>query len=183
MSDETKQPDPEQENDTGAEPSTEPEEPSLEDKVVALEDKYRRAVAELANLHRRFQRERERMEKQSVARFVEKLMPMIDNLAHALKGAQESHDAAALIEGFKQIEGQMLQIFDSQRIKPIETVGQPFDPEIHHAMVLEPTDAVAPGTVIEELGKGFMLDDIVIRAAQVKVAAPPPQNTTETERT
>ena len=158
-----------------------PAEPAPRDRAAELEDKYKRAVADLANLHRRFQREREQLAARSVAGFVENLLPMVDNMSHALKAAHESHDPAALIEGFRQLESQLLQIFRGSGIEPIETVGTPFDPEIHHAVVMEPTDAVPPGTVTEELGRGFKLGDFVIRPAQVKVAARPaaPEETEE----
>ena len=156
-----------------AESAPEPEETETDParKVAELEDKYQRAMADLANLHRRFQRERERIDKQAVARFVEKLLPMVDNMSHALKAAHESHDPAALIGGFQQIENQMLQIFQNSNIAPIETVGKPFDPEVHHAVVTEVAGDVPPGTVTAELGRGFSLDGLVIRAAHVKVAA------------
>jgi molecular chaperone GrpE len=169
MSDETEQ----NTNGEAIEPAPEPEaaEAGPARKIEELEDKYRRAMADMANLHRRFQREREQIDKRAVARFVEKLLPMADNISHALKAAHESHDPAALIGGFQQIENQMLQIFQGSNIQPIETVGKPFDPEVHHAVVTEPTDDVPPGTVTAELGRGFSLDGLVIRAAQVKVAA------------
>jgi len=164
-----------------APPAQEAEEPGLEQKLADLEDRYRRSVAEMANAQKRFERDRRRTSKLAVARFVETLLPMIDNMVHALKHAHESHDAADIIKGFGLIETQMLQILSDNDIKPIESVGTMFDPEIHHAVTTEVTGDVRPGTITEELGCGFMIDDFVIRPAQVKVAAAPPKNDDEAQ--
>ncbi|MFH1730452.1 MAG: nucleotide exchange factor GrpE [Planctomycetota bacterium] len=162
-------------------PAEEPrsEHADLEQKLAELDDRFRRSVAEMANTQKRFERDRQRAGKIAVAGFVEKLLPMIDNMAHSLKHAHESHDAADIIEGFGLIETQMLQILSDSGIKPIESVGKPFDPEVHHAVTTEITGDVPPGTVTEELGRGFIIDDFVIRPAQVKVAAAPPDEKKE----
>jgi len=149
------------------------ENPSPE--LADLEDRYRRSVAEMANAQKRFERNRQRTGKLAVAGFVEKLLPMIDNMAHSLKHAHESHDAADIIEGFGLIETQMLRILSDSGIEPIESVGKLFDPDVHHAVTTDVTDEVPPGTVTEELGRGFIMDDFVVRPAQVKVAAAPPE--------
>ncbi|MFO7899057.1 MAG: nucleotide exchange factor GrpE [Planctomycetota bacterium] len=157
----------------------------LERKVAELDDKYRRAVADLSNLHKRSQRERDRAGALAVADFVGKLLPALDNMSHSLGAADESHDPAAIIEGFKLVESQMLRIFADSGVEAIESVGRPFDPEVHHAVTTEVTDEVPPGTVTEELGRGFRIGDFVIRPAQVKVAAAPaepePEEAEETE--
>lgn len=162
-------------------PAEEPrlEHTELEQKLAELDDRFRRSVAEMANTQRRFERDRQRAGKMAVAAFVSKLLPMIDNMAHSLKHAHESHDAADVIEGFGLIETQMLGILSDSGIEPIESVGKPFDPEVHHAVTTEITGEVAPGTVTEELGRGFIIDDFVIRPAQVKVAAAPPEEKEE----
>jgi molecular chaperone GrpE len=162
-------------------PPQKTEEPGLEQKLADLEDRYRRSVAEMANAQKRFDRDRRRTSKLAVARFVEALLPMIDNMVHSLRHAHESHDAADIIKGFGLIETQMLQILSDNDIKPIESVGRMFDPEIHHAVTTDVTGDVPPGTVTEELGRGFMIDDFVIRPAQVKVAAAPPREDDETQ--
>ena len=160
---------PQQEQPQSAKPET--VEPGQ--KIAELEDKYLRAVADLANAHKRFQRERERTNRTAVAAFVKKLLPVIDNLSHSLKAADESHDTAALIGGFKLVEDQILQVLGESGVKPIEAEGKVFDPELHHAVAPEITDEVAPGTVTEELGRGFRIGNFVIRPAQVKVAIAP----------
>jgi molecular chaperone GrpE len=161
-------------------PPQKTEEPGLEQKLADLEDRYRRSVAEMANAQKRFDRDRRRTSKLAVARFVEALLPMIDNMVHSLRHAHESHDAADIIKGFGLFETQMLQTLSDNDIKPIESVGRMFDPEIHHAVTTDVTGDVPPGTVTEELGRGFMIDDFVIRPAQVKVAAAPPKEDDET---
>jgi molecular chaperone GrpE len=144
-----------------------------EQALLAAEDKYRRAVADLANAHRRFERERTRLADRAVAQFVEKLLPVIDNMGHSLKAADTSHDPQALIQGFRLIEQQMTQVFAENGIQPIPALGEKFDPEVHHALATEVTDRVEPGTITAELGRGFRMGDQVVRAAQVRVAAAP----------
>ena len=156
-------------------PEREAKEPDLEQQLAELEDRYRRAIAEMANAQKRFERDRQRTSKVAVARFVEKLLPMIDNMAHSLKHAHESHDAADIIKGFGLIEAQLLQILNDSGIKFIESVGKPFDSDVHHAVTTDVTGDVPPGTITEELGRGCTIDDFVIRPAQVKVAAAPPE--------
>lgn len=145
----------------------------LEQKLTELEDKYRRALADLANLHKRFQREREQLHSLAVTGFAAKFLPLVDNLAHSLKTANETHDAAAILEGLRILQSQLLQIFKENGIQPIESVGKPFNPEFHHAIAAEATDKVPPGTVLEESGPGFRMGDHVIRPAQVKVSVAP----------
>ena len=151
--------------------SHEPQQVPQTQELAELERKYQLAVADLANAHKRFQQERQRLGELAVVAFVGKLLPMADNMAHSLRSAQESHDTAALIEGFKLVEAQMLQILRDRGVTPIESVGKPFDPGVHHAVTMEVTDKYPPGTVVEELSRGFVLGDFVIRPAQVKVAA------------
>ncbi len=151
----------------------EPPQPSAEQKLAELEDKYRRALAELANVHKRHAKEREHLGNAAVAAFVRKLLPTLDDLARSLKAARESQDVAALIEGFRLIESQLLQVLADSGVKPIDCVGKPFDPEVHHAITMDTTTAFPPGTVTEELGRGFAMGNFVIRPAQVKVAAAP----------
>ena len=174
---------PEDDDNKEAEAAPQPEEPAeepqpeyaeLEQKLADLDDRFRRSVAEMANTQKRFERDRQRAGKIAVASFVEKLLPVIDNMAHSLKHAHESHNAADIIKGFALIETQMLQILNDIGIKPIEPVGKPFDPEVHHAVATEITGDVPPGTVTEELRRGFIIGDFVIRPAQVTVAAAPP---------
>ena len=97
---EAKQPQHAQEN----EQALEAEKTEQEQKLAELEDKYRRAVADLANAHKRFQKERHGTSKLVIAAFVKKLLPLVDNMSHSLKSAENSHDATALIEGFDIIE-------------------------------------------------------------------------------
>ena len=156
--------------------------PELEQKLADLQNKYLRAVADLANAHKRFQKEREHLGRLAVVTFVRKLLPVMDSLSRSLKTADENQDARALIAGFKLIEDQMLHVLTQSGIKPIESVGKQFDPEVHHAVVTEITAAHPPGMVTEEMGRGFTLDGMVIRAAEVKVAAPPPQSAPGAEK-
>lgn len=144
-------------------------------KIAELEDKYRRALADLANTHKRFQKERDHIGKTAVAVFVRKLLPAIDSMAHSIHAAEAAAAPLAILDGFRLIEAQMLQVLRDSGIHPIESAGKPFDPAVHHAVMTEFTDTVPPGTVTEEMARGFVMGDFVIRPAQVKVAAAPPK--------
>ncbi len=161
--------------------SATPKEAPPEQKLAALEDKYLRAVADLANAHKRFQKEREHINQTAVAAFVKKLLPVIDNMSHSLRSAQDTQDPALLISGFKLIEEQILNVLAEIGVKPIEAEGKKFDPELHHAVFPVVTAEVQEGTITEETGRGFIMGDFVIRPAQVKVAVAPTKKGSDTE--
>lgn len=148
-------------------------------KSAELEDRYKRALAELANTHKRYQRDRENVGRLAVAAFVKELLTVVDNLSRSLKAAPTAPDVAAVVEGVRLVEAQMLQVLAGHGIRPIESEGKPFDPAVHHAVMMDVTDRVPPGTVTEEVGRGFVMNDLVIRPAQVKVAAAPPRKEVE----
>ena len=147
------------------------------EKVEEAENKYRRALADLANLHRRHAKDRETFTQIATANFVKKLVPMIDNFTHSLKEAEGAADAKAVLDAFKIIENQFYQILRGLGIERIESFGEKFDPEFHHAVQTQPTDKVEPGIVIDETAPGFIMGEHVIRPAQVVVSAP--ENKTE----
>jgi len=155
-------------------PAPEEQAGEQEQLIAELDGKYRRAVADLQNAQRRFQKERERTSRYAVAAFAGKLLPMVDSMAHSLNAVQESHDSAALIKGFRLIETQLFQILKDNGIEVIDSVGKRFDPEVHHAVSTQVGTGHPPGTVVAELGRGFVMGDYVIRPAQVLVAAAPP---------
>ena len=142
------------------------------DKLENVENRYRRALADLANLHKRHARDRETLSQIVVSNFVKKLIPMVDNFAHSLKAAETATDVKAVVEAFKIVENQFYQILRESGIERIKSVGEKFDPEFYHAVQMVPTDEVEPGIVVEETAPGFHMREFVIRPAQVVVSAP-----------
>lgn len=168
------EPAPVPEQTPAAPPAVEPEEPSQKVDIelyLDAENRYRRAAADLANLHKRFAKEREQVGGAAIAAFVKKLLPVIDSFELSLKAAESAKDIQSVKKGFELIASQLQAVLAESGIKRIETKGKKFDPEFHHAIMMEPTDKVLPGTITEETAPGFIMGEVVLRPAHVKVAA------------
>lgn len=141
--------------------------------VEELWDKYLRALAEAENFRRRARLEREREVEQAKARLLEALLSIVDNFERALESARSADTHEPVLEGVAMIYRQLQQLLEREGVQPIEAVGRPFDPNFHEAVAQEPTDAQEPGTVLEELQKGYLLKSSVLRPSRVKVAESP----------
>lgn len=130
---------------------------------------YTRLRADFENFRRRKNQEMDTISKKAVADFVRQLLPVIDNLERAVAAADE--DEGALAEGVRLVLRQIMELLQAHGIEPIESVGQPFDPTWHEAVeqVTEAGD-VEPGTVIDELQKGYRMGDLLLRPSMVRVA-------------
>jgi molecular chaperone GrpE len=103
-------------------------------------------------------------------------LPVVDNLARALEAersveTQESKEFRHFLHGVELISKQLSDVLESLGIYPISAVGEPFDPHIHEAVVMEPSDEFEPDTVIEEIARGYKIGDRLLRPSMVKVAA------------
>ena len=143
------------------------------DEAQALQDKYLRLAAEFDNyrkLSQRDLREASRFANESILR---ELLPIIDNLERAVKSAKESSDGDGLIRGVELTLKQFSETLAKVGVRPVESVGAPFDPACHQAVArVERTD-LPENQVIEEFQKGYLLHDRILRAAMVSVATPP----------
>ena len=147
---------------------------AAEQKLTAeLEDlnqRFLRVAADFDNYKRRTQVEKEDLAKYSTAKLIGELLPVLDNFELALKNPGESADAQNLHKGVEMIYRQLMQALEQEGMKKIEAVGQPFDPNLHEAIMQVADDTVAEDTVVEELRAGYMVKDRVIRASMVKVS-------------
>jgi hypothetical protein len=106
------------------------------------------------------------------------MLPALDHIDHALASLEkttagtEATESNPYIEGFKLIQNELLRGLDKFGLSPIESIGKPFDVEVHEALSKMPSDSVAPEHVLFEVRKGYMLNGKVLRAAQVIVSAP-----------
>jgi molecular chaperone GrpE len=133
-------------------------------------DHLKRLKAEFDNYRKRTDRERLEWTRQAVQGFVGDLLPRIDDLERAIEASASSGEDSSLQQGVRMILDQLRKQLEEHGLRPIESVGQPFDPTIHDA-VLQVTDDEHPDkTVIEELRKGYTFHGRVIRPAQVKIA-------------
>lgn len=101
--------------------------------------------------------------------FLGRLLPVLDNLERALQSARGENVPASYIEGLEIINRQLLQLLEQEGASPLAALGQPFDPHYHHAVMQTNEGEAAPGTVVEELQKGYLYKKKVLRPALVKV--------------
>ncbi|HEY8449350.1 MAG TPA: nucleotide exchange factor GrpE [Bacillota bacterium] len=134
----------------------------------------KRTQADFANYRKRMLAEQSRWEERAVAHFVRELLPVLDNLERAIE-AFDRHDQAsgALKEGVALTLRQFREILGRRGIEPIDSVGRPFDPRLHEAMMQVETDAVPEHYVVAELQRGYRWGDEILRPALVQVAKAP----------
>jgi len=147
--------------------------PSLEAQLAEAKDRGLRLQAELENQRRRFRREMEDYARHATLPLVRDLLPVIDNLERAIAAAEQSPEAAGLLEGVKMMSQQLARVLEQHDCRKIEALHEPFDPNIHEAIQQQPTGEHPPGTVVHVAQDGYLLHDRVVRPAQVIVAAPP----------
>ena len=140
-----------------------------------LRDRMARRQADFENYRKRTERERTETFNRVVADIAAKLLPVLDNLKRALDAeasveASESDEFRHFLSGVDLIFKQLNGVLEAFGVKPINAIGQPFNPHIHEAVVTEPTDEYEPDTVVQEIVTGYRLGDRLIRPALVKVA-------------
>lgn len=130
-----------------------------------------RAQADFDNFRRRTRQEKEEFAKYASLKVVEQLLPVVDNFERALAAGKDSSDYDALIKGVDMIFRQLDQVLAAEGLTRMESVGQPFNPEFHQAVMQVESDEYEEGIVVEELQKGYLLKDKVLRPAMVKVSS------------
>ena len=147
-----------------------------EDKILELEDKIARAFAEMENQRRRFEKEREDAFNYGGFAFAKETLNLIDNLErskHILENDEVLKDSNALkktLEHFDIINKDMISILSKNGIVPLDTIGKKLDPNLHQAMMEINDDQKEPGTIVQEIQKGFMMKDRLLRPSLVGVS-------------
>ncbi len=149
----------------------------LQKQLVAAERKadehyqrYLRSQADFDNFKRRTRLEKEEQAKYASQSLLEQLLPALDNFERALNVAKDSKDIEGLLQGLDMVFRQVGQALTAEGLVEIEAEGQPFDPNVHQAVMQVESEDAEPGMVIEVLQKGYKLKDKVIRPAMVKVS-------------
>lgn len=137
-----------------------------------LKDQYLRKLAEFENHKKRSERERQEYFKIALAGFAHDFLPILDNFERALAHARPQDLESDFGQGVVIIRKQLGELWKRYGLIPIDTSGT-FDPNLHEAVATEKTDAVPPNTIVEELQKGYFLNERLIRPAFVKVAVRP----------
>lgn len=139
----------------------------LQAELEETKDKYLRLYAEFENYRKKVQKDKEELARYSNEKLILELLPIIDNLEMALK---HTDDKESLIKGVENTHREMLRTLQKFGLRPIESVGKPFDPTYHHAMAQVERDDLEINTVVEELRKGYMYNEKVIRPSFVTVS-------------
>ncbi|MEA4902289.1 nucleotide exchange factor GrpE [Desulfitobacterium sp.] len=157
---------------------------SVEEKMLTLEaelkqskeqaDDYysrlQRLQAEFDNFRKRSQKEKEETVKYAAERVIEAMLPVLDNFERAVSSSQTNQDFNAFSQGVEMILKQMKISLEKEGLKPIEAVGQAFDPNLHDAVLQVDSEEYPENTVVEELQKGYYLKEKVLRPSMVKVS-------------
>ncbi len=145
------------------------EKDALKDKIAELEDRTKRQMAEFENFRKRSTKEKEQMFAMGERSVIEKILPVVDNFERGLATIPEEEKGSAFADGMEMIYRQLMTQLDAMGVKSIEAVGQDFDPNLHNAVMQVDSDEFESGKVAQELQKGYMYHDTVVRHSMVGV--------------
>lgn len=139
-------------------------------RIEELTDRLQRQMAEFDNFRKRTEKEKSTMYEIGSKSVIEKILPVIDNFERGLAAVSDDQKEDAFVEGMEKIYRQFLDTLGEIGVKPIEAVGQEFDPNFHNAVMHIEDEDAEDNTVVEEFQKGYMYRDNVVRHSMVKVA-------------
>lgn len=142
----------------------------LEEEVAKQKNAYFKAYADTENLRKRLQSEAETARKYRIQSFALEVLPVLDSMERALAVQSDDENIKNYVKGFEMIHDQLVAVLEKEGVKEIDALNQPFDHNVHQALMQEPVEGVESGIVVEVLQKGYMLKDRVLRAALVKVS-------------
>ena len=141
-----------------------------DEQIEELTDRLKRNMAEFDNYRKRTEKEKAAMYEVGARSVIEKLLPIVDNFERGLAAVPEEEAKSAFAEGMDKIYKQVLKMLEDMGVKPIEAVGQPFDPNFHNAVMHVEDESLGENVVAEEFQKGYLYRDSVVRHSMVKVA-------------
>ncbi|HMU43566.1 MAG TPA: nucleotide exchange factor GrpE [Ignavibacteriaceae bacterium] len=142
----------------------------LEKDTVELKDALLRKAAEFENYKRRSENEQLNLIKYAAESFILKILTIVDDLERTLVHLEESENSKSIAEGIKLVYEKFVRILKEQGVSPIESIGKPFNVDFHEALLQRKDSTVKPHTVLDEIQKGYLYKDKVIRHAQVIVS-------------
>lgn len=142
-----------------------------DEQIEELNDKLKRQMAEFDNFRKRTEKEKTQMYDMGARSIIEKILPVIDNFERGLAAVPEESREDAFVTGMDKVYKQMLTELESIGVKPIEAVGTEFDPEFHNAVMQVESGEYESGVVAQELQKGYMYKDSVVRHSMVAVVS------------
>lgn len=162
-------------DDRGSEDAALVEVEALREQAAANHDRYLRTVAELENVRKRAARDVANARRYGVEKLAKALLPVLDSLEAGLATADQA-SAESLLDGKKATMRLLNAALEQVGINELDPHGEPFDPALHEAMAMAPSEEAEPGTVIEVFQKGYSIRDRLLRAARVVVAREPAEN-------
>ena len=156
-------------NEEQLEDSLEPEK-DLQEQLEETQQRVLRQQAELENTRKRMRREMEEQQRYAGLSLMRDLLPALDNLRRAVEAAEPSEANEAVLSGVQMVCDQLESILTKHQCHRIEAEGTAFDPNLHEAVVQQPTSEHPPGTVVKEIQAGYQLLDRIVRPSQVMVA-------------
>lgn len=142
-----------------------------DEQIEDLNDRLRRQMAEFDNFRKRSEKEKSQMFDMGARSIIEKVLPVVDNFERGLAAVPEDQKDDAFVTGMDKVYKQLMNEFDSIGVKPIEALGQEFNPDLHNAVMQVESDEYEPGVVAQELQKGYMYKDTVVRHSMVAVVS------------
>ncbi|MBP5493798.1 MAG: nucleotide exchange factor GrpE [Lachnospiraceae bacterium] len=140
-----------------------------QEKIEELEDRVKRQLAEFENFRKRTDKEKEQMFETGAKSVLEKILPVVDNFERGLSNIKPEEESDPHVEGMRMIYKQLMTELEKLEVKPIEAVGCEFNPDFHNAIMQVASDEYESGFVAQELQKGYMYRDSVLRHSMVAV--------------
>ena len=141
-----------------------------DEKIEELTDRLTRQMAEFDNIRKRTEKEKSQMYEVGAKDIIEKILPVVDNFERGLDAVKEEDKEDPFVQGMEKVYKHLLTTLEGIEVKPIEAVGQPFDPNFHNAVMHVEDENFGENIVAEEFQKGYTYRDSVVRHSMVKVA-------------
>ena len=141
-----------------------------DEKIEELTDKLTRQMAEFDNFRKRTEKEKTQMYEVGAKDIIEKILPVVDNFERGLDAVKEEEKEDPFVQGMEKVYKHLVTTLEGIEVKPIEAVGQPFDPNFHNAVMHVEDENFGENIVAEEFQKGYTYRDSVVRHSMVKVA-------------
>ena len=142
-----------------------------DEQIEDLNDRLRRQMAEFDNFRKRSEKEKSQMFDMGARSIIEKVLPVVDNFERGLAAVPEEQKDDAFVTGMDKIYKQLMTELDAIGVKPIEALGQEFNPDLHNAVKQVESEEYDPGVVAQELQKGYTYKDTVVRHSMVAVVS------------
>ena len=141
-----------------------------DEQIEELNDRVKRQMAEFDNFRKRTEKEKSMMFDMGAKTIIEKILPVVDNFERGFTTVEEADKDDAFVQGMSQVYKQLMKELEAVGVKPIEAVGVEFNPDFHNAVMQVESEEYESGVIAQELMKGYMYKESVVRHSMVKVA-------------